>query len=323
MGETGGTGEGLYDETRAWEELEQRLEEHLGQLVEDQTLVVELPQDAQEGAAPYVQFCAWGEDMLRCEAVSNHYLGESWALTDAGAGELVALGFHAPTYTPEEEADSGSANFYVDGERNQADDMAWMAVKALREVYGVAHPLLLQADGLLDPAPEEVSAEEDTSDHECVTLESIVPKGPEQLQELVDAQLEQMLGHPPHKDDDGDIPIRTERGVVWVSVHPSRPVVDVFGRVLSDVTDRQLALHELAILNRDDLGLQYVLRGDSIGVQARVDAMPFAPAHLQRVVESMCAAVDRAHDDLAPRFARRQVPGGEDSLFDSLDEDDE
>ena len=245
----------------AWDEFERRLLERLEEMDEDDTLLVEVPQDEdRSGAMPYVQFCAWGDDMIRCEAVSNHYLAETWALTEESGEELVGIGFSAPTYAPDETPDSGSANYHVDVERDEVADLGWMTVGALRDVYGVPHPSLLEADveGLVDPAPEEERPRPPRGSTSAAPadLEAHVPQGPEQLQELVDAALEQDLGHAPHKDDDGDIPIRTEESIVWVSVVPSKPAVDVFGIVLGDITDRELALHELAVLNRDNPEVQ-------------------------------------------------------------------
>ena len=47
--------------------------------------------------------------------------------------------------------------------------------------------------------------------------------------------------------------------------------------------------------------------------RTRVNALPFVPAHLRQAVELVCTTVDRAHQDLAPRFKAASA----------LDEDDE
>lgn len=297
--------EDLESSTKAaWDEFERRLVARLDAMEDDDLLLVEVPGDEeQDGATPYVQFCAWGEDMFRCEAVSNHYLAETWALTQDAGDELVALGFAAPTYAPDEDADSGSSNFYVDVPRDEAFDLGWMTVVALRNVYGVPHPSLLDADGVVDPAPEPATTAAG-EEHECdpEAFEARVPKGPDELQAMVDETFEPVFGHPPKKDNDGDIPINTEESVVWVSVSASKPAVDVFGVVLGDVPDHDLALHEVSVLNRDDVEVKFVLRDACIVAQLRVDALPFVPAHLRQAVDTVCAAVDRAHKDLAPRF---------------------
>lgn len=296
--------EDLESSTKAaWDEFERRLVERLDAMDEDELLLVEVPGDEkQDGATPYIQFCAWGEDMFRCEVVSNHYLVEAWALTEEAGDELVALGFAAPTYAPDEAADSGSSNFYVDVPRDEAFDLGWMTVVALRDVYGVPHPSLLEAEGVVDPAPEPTT--EAGEEHECdpEAFEARLAKGPDELQELVDGALEPVFGHPPKKDSDGDIPINTENCVVWVSVNMLTPVVEVWGFILNGITDRELALHEVAVLNRDHDEVKFVLRDGSIVAQVRVNALPFVAAHLRQAVETLCATVDQAREDVTPRF---------------------
>ena len=137
----------------AWDEFERRLRDRIGELEEDETYLVEVPQDEEAtGAAPYVQFCALGGGAMRCEAVSNHYLVDAWTLSDAGAEQLARVGFHVPTHSPGEPPDSGSANYFVDVPCEEVDDLAWMTVFAMRDVYGVPHPSLLEADDVVDPA---------------------------------------------------------------------------------------------------------------------------------------------------------------------------
>ncbi len=295
--------EDLESSTRAaWDEFERLLGERLDIMEDDENLIVELLQDdAEVGAAPYVQFCAWGEDRMRCEAASNHYLMATWALNDEGRAALEAIGFGAPTYAPGDDEDSGSSNYFVDVERDEFEDLAWMTVQALRDVYGVPHPMLLEADGVVDPPPEEQAP---VDGHECdpEAMVAVPAAGPDELQTLVDAALERTLGHEPHKDGDGDIPIHTDDSVVWVSVSRSTPAVDIWGFVLADVKDRDLGLHEVAVLNRDHDEVKFVLRDSCILAQLRVNALPFVPAHLHQALKAVCAAVDRAKEDLTPRF---------------------
>jgi hypothetical protein len=297
--------EDLESSTKAaWDEFERRLVARLDAMEEDDLLLVEVPGDEDhDGATPYVQFCAWGDDMFRCEVVSNHYLAETWALTEEAGAELVALGFAAPTHGPDDAADDGSSNYHVDVPRDETFDLGWMTVVALRDVYGIPHPVLLDADGVVDPPPEGDAAEPG-DEHVCdaEAVEAHVAAGPDELQELVDAAMERRLGHPPHKDSDGDIPISTADAIVWVCVNRSTPAVDVWGVAYDGVADRDLALHEVAVLNRDNAVVKFVLRDGCIVGQVRVNGLPFVGAHLHQAVEAVCTAVDRAKEDLAPRF---------------------
>src|SRR3954454_2742151 len=61
----------------AWRRFQARLGDHLAEMEQDDLLLVEAEStvdEADAGAAPYVQVCAWGDHMLRGEVVSNTYL---------------------------------------------------------------------------------------------------------------------------------------------------------------------------------------------------------------------------------------------------------
>src|SRR5262245_23515734 len=131
---------------RAWSRFQSSLADHVVAMEDDEVLVVDaetwLVEDAT-GAAPYVQFCAWGDDLVRAEVSSNEYLDPDVALDAAGAEALAALGWLEPTHGASEEPDEGSANFYLDAGRREGDRLAAMAVAALRDVFGVPHPAFL------------------------------------------------------------------------------------------------------------------------------------------------------------------------------------
>src|SRR4051794_13297620 len=107
---------------------------------DDECLLVEMEvgadDDDLEGAAPYLQYMGWGGDLVRAEVVSNYYLDERFGLTDRGEALLGDLGWLAPTYDADAEADSGSANFHLDLEVREADRLAVTSVRVLREVFG-------------------------------------------------------------------------------------------------------------------------------------------------------------------------------------------
>ncbi len=99
---------------RAWFNFQQRLADYLAGMQDGQTLGISarsgLDDDAGAGAAPYIQFKASDDQMLRAEAVSNAYLDTTYALDDAGRARMESLGWGAPTYTPRDKPDAGSAN---------------------------------------------------------------------------------------------------------------------------------------------------------------------------------------------------------------------
>src|SRR5664279_1875319 len=124
----------------AWPAFERKLAETLGALEEDQYLVV----SAKRGWA-YVQFAAQGSFGLRAECVGNNYLDEAHALRGGQTARLRKIGWSSPTGTREEILASrktdGSPNFFRDFDRPvPCADAARMAVRALTEVFEIAHP---------------------------------------------------------------------------------------------------------------------------------------------------------------------------------------
>src|SRR5512141_9172 len=115
---------------RAWSSFQSRLADHVAAMEDDDVLLVEAESslDDAEGSAPYVQFAAWGADMVRGEVSGNSYLAHDHLLDASGVAALESLGWSAPTYGPDDEPDNGSINFHVDLERNHADRLAVMTV---------------------------------------------------------------------------------------------------------------------------------------------------------------------------------------------------
>ena len=129
-----------------------------------------------------------------------------------------------------------------------------MAVRALREVFGCAHPAFLDADELLDayqgippvasvppprgarrgrrwrrrPGPRRRPASSPTS-------RRTFPTNHEHLQELIDKALGAMFERPLTHDRDGDVRIVTGKSVIFVQVVDDRPAVDLYAEVVSDV----------------------------------------------------------------------------------------
>ncbi len=124
----------------AWTGFRVRLADRLAGMDDGRSLLVGLPDEELLDAAPYCQVMV-DQGWLRVEAVSNEFLDAQHVLDGDQEVALVELGFTEPE--PEE-----SPNFWADLEQREADRAAWLMVSALRDVYGVMHPVYLQADGL-------------------------------------------------------------------------------------------------------------------------------------------------------------------------------
>ncbi len=290
----------------AWRGFQARLADRVAAMEDDELLLVEVESAVgdEDGAAPYVQLCGWGGDLVRVEAVSNHYLADQHRLDEDEEAVLVELGFSAPTYASDEEPDSGSANFHLDAERTEADRLAVVTVRALREVYGVAHPAFLDADGL--QRDEDAPASEEPSPKVPAGAVAVYPRnGHDQLQSLVDEAMEEHLGRPPWHDDDGDIPVFVGNTIVWVRVLDV-PVVRIFSLLVDEVRAVDRAALEVGVLNHDHMFPKFVLEGRQVWAYYHLPAWPFVPEQFRLALRKMTDGLSRVADDLVMRLGGRR-----------------
>ena len=303
---------------RAWSRFQARLADHLAEMGDDDTLVIdaEVADDDIDGAAPYVQFAGFGDgSMVRGEVSSNNYLAEPYALDDERVARLTDLGWHTPTVGPGQPEGEGSGNFFTDLPLTEADRLAVMAVKALREVFGVAHPAFLVADGLGED-PEAPVPAEGTAPVERDEPLAVMPESAEHLRELVDEALTPLFGSAPRHDDDGDIPVPWGSSLVFVRVDEDVPVVQLFGFVVEGVKDLERAAFEVSVLNRDFRFIKFLLVEDRVMARVHLPAWPFVPEHLRSMLTGMSAQLDQIDEDLVARVGGTRA-------FESSEDDEE
>lgn len=130
--------------TAAWSEFRRNLGTCIAALEEDEILII-----SHKFSPHYVQFACMGWHGTRAEAASNAFIEAPEALLTAHQyRRMDRIGWQRATFlpgTPLTEADvSGSPNFFVDASyRSDMKVLATMAVRAMREVYGVPHPGML------------------------------------------------------------------------------------------------------------------------------------------------------------------------------------
>ncbi len=279
----------------AWRAFRQRLADRMAGMVEDESLVVEMATEVEDGAAPYCQVIA-GPDVLRVEAVSNVHLAPSHELARLQEQALVALDF----CPPEVDELPGETNYFVDVEQRDADRVAVMIVRALREVYGVLHPVCLDADGLepegaVRPLPPKPRREQPDLD------EAVRPSSVEEVRAVIDLAVADLYDETPEWDDDGDLGLPTEGRVVWVSVHAEAPRVLLSCMLLDDVDDSDSALVEINRLNRTEWGLTFSLNERRISVTRELGLGVAVPVAVQGEIQRLLTRVDGWSRDLAER----------------------
>ena len=304
----GGEQERRWDDAvdGAWREFRQRLADHVAAMGEDESIVVEVPQRQESGASPYCQV-AGGDGVVRVEAVSNVYLAVGCELDDGQEQALEGIGFQRPEA---EDWSEGETNFWLDLEQREADRAAVMVVRALREVYGVLHPVYLEADGLepegavrpLPPEPERVEADPDTV---------VRPTSVEEVRAVVDLAVAGTYDEAPVWDDDGDLPLPTEDQLVWVSVNKSAPRVLLSCLLVDDVADRQAALAEVNRLNRTEFGLAFSLTDRRISVTRELGLEVAVPSAVRTEILRVLSQVDGWARDLGERVRTAPEPTGE------------
>lgn len=85
-------------------------------------------------------------------------------------------------------------------------------------------------------------------------------------------------------------------------VLPNQPAVEIIARVAYDVRSRRAAAVELGLLNRNHLWSRWTLRQREVWQTVHLPAQPFAPRHLDVMLDLFFEAMADTRDDLALRL---------------------
>lgn len=292
----------------AWVRFQRKLGDFVADLEDGDLSVVHalLPSEPEEGTGPFIRFSAHaGGTMVRAAAASNHFLAPAYQLTQEDVDVLVGGGWRAPD--PSLVGEPEAALFVVEQPRRRADLVALMSVRALRDAFGVPHPAFLQG-GPLEPAPvvEPGSGHEPERVPDFELMQLLRPESPEELDHFVAQTLTEILGREAYRDDDGDFPVRVGTVVLFVRPLASEPIIEVFSPLIRDIADRDRALLEVSILNRDAQFISYHLTGSTIVARMNVPAFPFVPNQLAVLLSRMADTLDTVDEDLSLRVGGRQ-----------------
>lgn len=195
----------------AWREFRQRLADRIAELDPDEEVAVDTgPGDE---AAPWCQV-ALSEDSLWVSVMSD-----------------------------------GETDLVVELEPHEVDRAAVMVVEALRETYGVIHPIYLDAEGL-EPAREGGKPLPPKPRLPRV----VAPTSADDVRAAVDRAVADLYEDTPEWDDDGDLPLPTDERVVWISVAKTAPRILISCVLLEDVDDGEALLGEINRLNTAEFG---------------------------------------------------------------------
>ncbi len=202
-------------------------------------------------------------------------------------------------------ADERSANFWVERPQEESDALADLAVIALRDVYGIQHPVFLAPDQLSEILTPKPGDEEPTEGYDADDVVATIPHSRAHLDQLVDAELTDLYGHPPIRDAEGDVAIRVGSTMLFLRTAPDGREVVIFSTVVHEVSGRSRAAEVLNDLNCDARWVKFQLIRDRVFVTLSIPGHPFVPAHLHQGVQIMSDVADGIDDELALKLHGR------------------
>ncbi|MFD3810597.1 hypothetical protein [Rhodococcus sp. NPDC058639] len=302
----------------AWREFRAQLADHVAAMQDGDGLVLEpLAEESAGPAGPCVQFYAWDEDQVRCEVPSNTHLADDRRLRPEDEALLLELGLHAPSRGADDPEDGGSPAFWIDRPLAWADQLAELSVRALREVWGVPHPLFLRSETFgagRTPVFEPPGPRAESRPAVLPQL-AVEPVSEEHIRELIESTVHDRIGECPAWDEDGDLILKIDGVLVFVGVGPGCATVDLFAPIVHSITGRTRAAEVVSDLNRRWPHQKFVLVDDRLAVVNHLPASPFVPAHLVSALDGLAQFLETVDNAFASHVGgmplREQEPDHE------------
>lgn len=308
--------------TEAWQEFARMLALRLRELPAGAHLELTLdPTASGTGDAVYsISVDTTDDGGLSARAVGNAALPQGYRLDRAAVADMVALGWSPPGVV----AGSGGA-FGLDATVADANRIAPLLSRTLRDVYGAPHPAFLVylvhdaegeplAVGPLGTARSEFGPDADVEgDLQEALAEAAADRDdvldlPERVRTVVSAMLKSDAERL-QIDSDGDITIRAGSAMVFVRVRDNPPLVDVFSPVLTEVEPTERLYVKLSELtNRMPIGRLYCA-DDTVWASIPVFGRNFQATHLMLAVQVMTGLADELDDRLHGEFGGKRFFG--------------
>ncbi len=284
-----------FDSTQkeAWEEFSRRLDEVLSVMDATADLTISVASASDGAPRPGIRF-----SVTAPQQISAYVTGSAAGRATDREGELLAgLGWNEPT--------DAEPLFHTAVDQESSAELALLSTDTLADVFGVLHPIFLEPDQLAEIlqvqgewtplAPRPLSREE-TSVRTGSRIE---------LDHLVDAVLRREFGHPPLRNEQGDVAIRVGSTMVFLRSTPDAAELVLFSPLVHDVSGRSRACEVLNDLNVESRFGRFSLHRDRVFVQLSVAAQPFVPAHLHQALRALSQIADGIDDELASRLGGR------------------
>jgi hypothetical protein len=298
---------------QAWAEFQIRLSEVISMIDDTADLTIGTESEGN-GPPPFVRLSSPRRGVIRCEAASNAALGDDFQLSAELLARMERQGWQPPTADGVESSAGQLAqpttNFWIELPQIESDHISELAVSALRDVYGVQHPVFLAPDQLaevLQPTPPliEGGPSVEVPQPEGADFTPTMPRDQQHLNDLVDAELAEMYGHRPIRDAEGDVAIRVGSTMLFLRTSSDGQEVVVFAAVVHDVAGRSRAAEVLNDLNVEARWVKFQLIRDRVFVTISVLSRPFVPAHLHQAVRILSNVADGIDNELAAKLNGR------------------
>ena len=251
-----------------------------------------------KGSKKYIYFSREWESDLRVEVASNVFLDEHEYLDDQQIASLVAAGWCAPTWSPDDmesydlmadEEEEGSPCFFKD--LNSPVPFVTVANLAVRTLAGI----------LLVPDPSDLeyfAYDEDETPLEFpelgIQFEEPEQRDPEDISLLLKETIQEIVGVPDiETDENGDIGIRSGSALVFIRMTKNNLFISMFSEILTDIKESQTLLSMLNDINATEVMLRVFYKDGMVYAVSDMPSVPFVSSHVALSFGLFCEAADR------------------------------
>ena len=285
---------------QAWIAFGERLSEVISSMDDSADLRIDAHEDANN--AGFVRFHSPGDSTVVAQAASNPDLGEEYLLDADELARMESAGWVAPSIK------SGTC-FTSSATQDDVSALVTRTIVALRDIYGVPHPVFLAPDQLAEILTDRHDHQAILSDFDPEDVIATIPTSQAHLDAMVAAELEQILESPVMRDNDGDFAFRVGTTMVFVRTTPDMREALIFSVIVYEVEGRSRAVEILNDLNAEARFVSFDLVRDMVFVQMSVLTHPFVPAHLQQAVKAVSEVADGIDEELARKLHGRTAFG--------------
>ena len=297
--------ERVDEDDMSWEQFEGRLAAVLGRMAAGSYLILSSREDDE--IVYYVQFAQGGRGGIRAEAESNNFLAGRWALSPVQEEQLAGLGWQCPM------PGDSDLNFMRQWPTPAPyAEIARLAVRSLREVYGIQRPAELVYRRFAKTGSDFAEPALGLKPEKPVTATGRAPRPVPTFAELtllVERAVKGFLGLDKIvRDGDGCIPIQLGDSRQFVKIVDGTPsFVRVFSTVLHGVDSSRPLLEALNEINgRSMFGRVLWVSGEVI-VSAEVSAVGINVEQLTFVCLQIGTLAEGVHDQLRDRLGRQTM----------------